>query len=92
MKKCIIFIIALIIMFQASDLAYSCTIFNASDGNKVLVGNNEDGFNTDAKMWFLPGEKGSHGAVFFGFDDAWVQGGMNDQGLFIDWAAENLNQ
>ena len=87
-KSAILLIILMLIFIIIHSEAFSCTVFNASDGNATLVGNNEDGFNTDAKVWFLPAENGNHGVVLFGFDDAWIQGGMNDQGLFLDWATE----
>jgi hypothetical protein len=33
---------------------------------------------------FVPATKEYHGRIVFGYDDAPVQGGLNDQGLFID--------
>jgi hypothetical protein len=71
--------------------AASCTVFFASDGSTVLAGNNEDFYNSKTKVWFLPGEEGKYGRVYFGFDDYIRQGGMNDQGLFFDTvSAETL--
>jgi penicillin V acylase-like amidase (Ntn superfamily) len=63
---------------------YSGVIFNASNQRQVLVGNHETGIDKDAKVWFLPAEKGELGRVFFGFQNADPVGGMNDQGLFYD--------
>lgn len=88
MKKSAVLFLTFIFVFLFRNDAFSCTVFNASDENGTLVGNNEDGINTDAKVWFLPAGNGNHGVVLFGFDDAWIQGGMNDQGLFLDWATE----
>ena len=64
--------------------AYACTAFMMSDGQSVLVGNNED-YNTPyTRVWFVPAEKGQYGRVYFGYDNWSPQGGMNDQGLFFD--------
>jgi hypothetical protein len=64
----------------------SCTVFNAADGDVVLVGNNEDFLHPLPKVWFLPPEGGKFGRVYFGFENQY-QGGMNDQGLFFDGTA-----
>ena len=66
---------------------YSCTIFMASKGEKTLVGNNEDFIDPESHVWFLPSEIGKYGRVYFGFGIGLPQGGMNDQGLFFDYAA-----
>jgi penicillin V acylase-like amidase (Ntn superfamily) len=66
--------------------ARACTIFSYSQGGCVLVGNNEDvPFLPQAAMWFLPASTNGYGRVCFGWNSS-AQGGMNDQGLFIDWA------
>ena len=64
-----------------------CTIFNASSGNWVLAGNTEDLGSTKSMVWFLPGTEDTYGTVFLGFEDYGKQGGMNDQGLFLDFNA-----
>jgi choloylglycine hydrolase len=58
----------------------------AAKNGIVLVGNNEDWKNRNTKMWFIPASGGNHGRVCFGFEHefGFAQGGMNDQGLFID--------
>jgi hypothetical protein len=68
---------------------WACTIFKVTHGGTTLVGNNEDDDNPDTKVWFPGPEKGKYGRVFFGFNDGTPQGGMNDQGLFFDWVADN---
>jgi hypothetical protein len=65
---------------------HACTIFCAA-GDTVLVANNEDGSVLyPSKMWFVPAGKFGHGRVCFGWFSQ-AQGGMNDRGLFFDWAA-----
>ena len=67
--------------------ANACTIFCATNRNAVLVGNNEDGPSKfPSKMWFVPAGKFGYGRVCFGWYSH-AQGGMNDHGLFMDWAA-----
>ena len=61
-----------------------CSVLYATDGEQMLGGNNEDYYNPLTKVWFVPGEGGSYGRVYFGFDDYHPQGGMNEQGLFFD--------
>jgi hypothetical protein len=64
-----------------------CTVLYATDGEQMLGGNNEDYYNPLTKVWFIPGEDGSYGRVYFGFDDFHPQGGMNERGLFFDGLA-----
>ena len=50
----------------------------------VLAGNNEDRNYPQTIVTFIPASSRYYGRVVFGYDDAPVQGGMNDKGLFID--------
>jgi len=82
MKKWIIW---LIVFFAfVNGLASACTVIMASKGGMVLVGNNEDWKNPNTRVWFIPASGEEYGRVCLGFDDGFAQGGMNDQGLFID--------
>jgi hypothetical protein len=67
--------------------AAACTIFFAAWGGRVLFGNNEDWNNPRTRMWFVPRQGSRYGVVYFGFDDNYPQGGMNEQGLCFDGAA-----
>jgi hypothetical protein len=79
--------IVLAIAFLSPILASACTIFFASTTNIVLIGNNEDAEDKfPSKMWFVPEGKFGYGRVCFGWYSQ-AQGGMNDRGLFMDWAA-----
>jgi hypothetical protein len=62
----------------------SCTIVMAARDGLVLAGNNEDRDHPQTIVTFVPATKEYHGRIVFGYDDAPVQGGLNDQGLFID--------
>lgn len=61
-----------------------CTIIMARKDGLVLVGNNEDRNNTQTTVTIAPASEKYFGRIVFGYADAPFQGGMNDQGLFID--------
>lgn len=70
-----------------------CTIVTIAKNDVVLAGNNEDYTDSRTKIWFFPVSREAHGRVYVGYDTEIVhsrfQGGMNDQGLFIDLNALN---
>jgi hypothetical protein len=78
-----------LLLLATAGPASPCTILCARDASgRVLIGNNEDWSDPDAKVWFLPAPgPGRHGRVLFGFKEGWTQGGMNDAGLFFDWVS-----
>jgi hypothetical protein len=67
-----------------NSIPQSCTIFTASIGNRVIFGNNEDYSNPNTYYWAVPPSDGKYGGVYFGFDDFWPQGGVNEVGLAFD--------
>jgi tetratricopeptide (TPR) repeat protein len=77
----------IISLFQAAN-SLACTIFIASDGHKVLVGNNED-YSPTIKtfLWVRPAQENKNGYIFWGFEEKYPEGGMNDKGLFYDVAS-----
>lgn len=78
-------VLALVII-QNID-SYACTIFTKQQGNVVLVGNNEDfNYSYESNIWFVASKEGSFGRVCFA-NASYVQGGMNEKGLFYDGAA-----
>ncbi len=81
--------LALLVFALVSPLAHACTGFIVRNAETTLVGNNEDNNATNLRIWFIPGGPARHGMVYFGtFDPVGNaeerEGGMNDQGLFID--------
>jgi len=68
----------------APPVAGACSAFLATGNGLVLFGNNEDSSNPATRMWFVPGKLGTHGRVYFGYDDLLPQGGMNEAGLVYD--------
>jgi len=73
------------ILFPICSTAMACTAFMMADGDRVLVGNNEDSKIPYTRVWFIPAETDRFGRVYFGYDNWSPQGGMNDQGLFFDY-------
>ncbi len=73
--------LAFFLIVQSAD---ACTIFTLVKRGIVLVGNNEDWTNPDTRMWFVAPTPKTLGVVYFGFDDLFPQGGMNEKGLFFD--------
>lgn len=65
----------------------ACTIFVLTDDTRALFCNNEDYSNPKTRMWFIPASNGHHGCVLVGFDDGFAQGGVNTEGLALDWVA-----
>jgi tetratricopeptide (TPR) repeat protein len=68
----------------ATGSASPCTMVTAEQEGVVFVGNNEDATDPNTKVWFVPPEEGRYGGIYFGWDERWPQGGMNDQGLVFD--------
>ncbi len=77
------------LFYPYSGSAKACTILTTCRGGQVLVGNNEDWFDSNSRIRFVPAAPGAHGRVLFGFRLGGAQGGMNDAGLFIDATAQN---
>lgn len=69
---------------RISSDAFGCTIVMAAHNGLVLAGNNEDRNHLGTIVTFVPAQEKYYGRIVFGYDDAPVQGGMNDQGLFVD--------
>lgn len=63
---------------------FGCTIIMAARNGLVLAGNNEDRNHPETIVSFVPATEKYYGRIVFGYDDSPIQGGMNDQGLFID--------
>ena len=62
----------------------SCTILTATQGDRALFGNNEDWINPNTYYWTVPSKNDTLGVVYFGFDNFWPQGGINEKGLAFD--------
>jgi hypothetical protein len=77
-------------LFTAS--VHACTIFVLTDTNRALFCNNEDWTNSNTRIWFIPAGNGHFGCAYVGFHTAvgyndYPQGGLNTEGLALDWVA-----
>ena len=79
---------ALLSAVLCTQTASACTVFASAKGETVMAGNNEDWFEKDTLIWFVPAEDGALGYAAYGFENAHPQGGMNEKGLFFDWFAQ----
>ena len=79
-----------IFLFFICSRGYSCSIFYAKNDSVILAGNNEDFTNTNTRIKINPPTDNTYGSIIFSFDNLFPQGGINDQGLFFDWAALNF--
>ncbi|MDH4068543.1 MAG: hypothetical protein OEU97_06425 [Dehalococcoidia bacterium] len=77
-------LLAIMLIFIVTDLATACTIFTVSSNSSVLFGNNEDYSNPNTYYWVENSQEGRYGGVYFGFDNFWPQGGINEKGLAFD--------
>jgi hypothetical protein len=81
-KKHIVLITAFLALLNYSVSA--CSMFVIKKNGKVMVGNNEDFWNQNSRMWFEKGNNDEFGVVYVGFDDLWPQGAINEKGLVFD--------
>lgn len=86
MQKNIIIVLLLAAAFilNSTGIASACTIFTVSEDGVVFFGNNEDYVNPNTYYWVEPSQGGYYGGVYFGFDNFWPQGGINETGLAFD--------
>lgn len=64
--------------------AFSCSMVKLTRNGKTIVGNNEDWFNPNTRIWFETRRNGGFGAMYVGFENMFPQGGMNEAGLVFD--------
>lgn len=72
------------VLTVSSSVCYACSMCKITANGKTIVGNNEDTWRTGSKIWFEQGNNGRYGAVYFGLNDGFPQGGMNESGLAFD--------
>jgi hypothetical protein len=75
---------ALCATFLLAVPALPCSAFLVVGAGAVFFGNNEDFWNPETRVWFVPAEEGRHGVMYLGFDNGFPQGGLNDAGLAFD--------
>ncbi len=84
--KLIAFLCLFIFFLSTSFSSQACTIFNKQKEDLTLVGNNEDWrYSAPSSLWFAAADEGAYGHICFSLY-SYVQGGMNEKGLFYDGA------
>ncbi len=71
------------ILLMREDV-FPCSMFKITMYGKTMVGNNEDAWRLDSKIWFETGKEGKYGSAYVGHNDLFPQGGMNEMGLVYD--------
>lgn len=66
------------------QVSFACSGFKITANGKTFVGNNEDAWRINPKLWFVPGVDGKYGVVYVGANDVMSQGGINEKGLMYD--------
>ena len=61
--------------------ANACSFFVVRDGMHVFAGNNEDNDKPNTWVWFVPSAETRYGCVYFGYEDGFPQGSMNEPPL-----------
>lgn len=79
-------LVVLVLVISGLPTANACSAFYAWSNGRAMAGNNEDYWDCDTRMWFVPAgsDSGRYGRVYFGYSNMFPQGGMNEQGLFFD--------
>jgi hypothetical protein len=85
MKIRLIVLFILIGYFQVQ----ACSMYKITLYGKTFVGNNEDYWNPNTRVWFEKGNANGYGSVFVGLDNLFPQGGMNEKGLMFDGFSVN---
>ena len=49
--------------------ALPCSAFLATGWGRILFGNNEDFWNPNTRVWFVPATEGRRGVMYLGFDN-----------------------
>lgn len=73
-----------------SPYSRACTIFSAQGATTHYFASNEDWTMTDPAMHVVPSKDGNYGYIVFGWASLlprYPQGGVNEHGLCLDWAA-----
>lgn len=76
-------VLTLLLLFVI-DYARPCSMFKITVFGKTMVGNNEDAWRVNSRIWFETGKNGHYGAAYVGHDDGFPQGGLNEAGLVYD--------
>jgi|SRR5690554_245741 len=67
------------------ETVFPCSMYKVTTNGKTMVGNNEDSWGRDARIWFEQGTNGKFGVVCVGYArKQHPDGAMNEYGLAFD--------
>jgi len=65
--------------------AFPCSMYKITSNGITMVGNNEDSWGRDSRIWFEQGLNGNYGVAYVGYLRKQLpDGGMNEHGLVFD--------
>jgi len=68
MKKYFLLLLVLFeVIFVISSPLKACSVFSASNGEKVFGATNKDWNNTNTRILFIPSSDGKYGRVYIGY-------------------------
>jgi acyl-CoA:6-aminopenicillanic acid acyl transferase len=75
-----------VLSFLHIETALPCSMYKVTANGITMVGNNEDSWGRDARIWFEPGKDGKFGVVCVGYarKQPHPDGAMNEYGLVFD--------
>lgn len=75
----------LVVSMLCFNLSFACSGFKITANGKTFVGNNEDSWRINPKLWFVPASEGKYGVVYVGANsDDMSEGAVNEKGLMYD--------
>lgn len=76
--------LSLLVLLHIESLS-ACSMYKLTVQGKTMVGNNEDSWGQDARIWFEKATKDKFGAIYVGYARKVLpDGGMNEYGLTFD--------
>jgi tetratricopeptide (TPR) repeat protein len=81
--RCRLLMVVIAIICGSSFRLSSCTMFTATQKGVTLAAFNNDWWDPNPRVFFMPGTNGLYGRICIGFD--FPLGGMNEKGLVWDW-------
>jgi uncharacterized protein (DUF486 family) len=79
------FIIILLMIVGLADHCAACSMYKVTANGRTMVGNNEDSWGQDARIWFEPGDEHNAGVVCVGYArKKYPDGAINEHGLVFD--------
>lgn len=75
-----------LLTFLCVETSFPCSMYKVTASGKTMVGNNEDSWGRDAKIWFEQGTNGKFGVVCVGYarKQPHPDGALNEYGLAFD--------